>query len=98
LTSFLIERKQVTGARRFLIPAINVKPVVGGGEIAVRYITRANERYQLRAKLYHAAVDLPGEKNAAHVGAPVGAATKMTLVLRCGNAVLLSSFSCAPIT
>jgi small-conductance mechanosensitive channel len=43
-------------------PAINVKPVVGGVEIAVRYITRANERYQLRAKLYQAAVDLLGEK------------------------------------
>jgi len=41
-------------------PGINVKPVVGGVEIAVRYITRANERYQLRAKLYHAAVDLLG--------------------------------------
>ncbi len=39
-------------------PAINVKPVVGGVEIAVRYITRANERYQLRAKLNQAAVDL----------------------------------------
>jgi small-conductance mechanosensitive channel len=45
-------------------PAINVKPVVGGVEIAVRYITRANERYQLRAKLYQAAVDLLGGKNA----------------------------------
>ena len=43
-------------------PAINVKPVVGGIEIAVRYITRANERYQLRAKLYQAAVDLLGPK------------------------------------
>jgi len=43
-------------------PAINVKPVVGGIEIAVRYITRANERYQLRAKLYQAAVDLLGGK------------------------------------
>src|SRR5277367_4221049 len=32
-------------------PAINVKPVIGGIEIAARYITRANERYQLRAKL-----------------------------------------------
>jgi small-conductance mechanosensitive channel len=39
-------------------PAINLKPVAGGVEIAVRYITRANERYQLRAKLYQAAVDL----------------------------------------
>jgi small-conductance mechanosensitive channel len=45
-------------------PGINVKPVVGGVEIAVRYITRANERYQLRAKLYQAAVDLLGEKQA----------------------------------
>lgn len=51
-------------------PAINVKPVVGGIEIAVRYITRANERYQLRAKLYQAAVDLLGGK-----GAPLPQAT-----------------------
>lgn len=43
-------------------PAINVKPVIGGVEIAVRYITRANERYMLRAKLYQAAVDLLGQK------------------------------------
>jgi len=47
-------------------PAINVKPIVGGIEVAVRYITRANERYQLRAKLNQAAVDLLGGK-----GAPV---------------------------
>jgi small-conductance mechanosensitive channel len=44
-------------------PAINVKPIVGGIEIAVRYITRANERYQLRGKLNQAAVDLLGGKN-----------------------------------
>jgi small-conductance mechanosensitive channel len=44
-------------------PAINVKPIVGGIEVAVRYITRANERYQLRAKLNHAAVDLLGGKS-----------------------------------
>jgi small-conductance mechanosensitive channel len=43
-------------------PAINVKPIVGGIEVAVRYITRANERYQLRAKLNTAAVDLLGGK------------------------------------
>jgi small-conductance mechanosensitive channel len=43
-------------------PAINVKPVVGGVEISVRYITKANERYQLRAQLYQAAVDLLGGK------------------------------------
>jgi len=44
-------------------PAVNLKPVAGGVEIAVRYITRANERYQLRAKLYQAAVEMLGSKN-----------------------------------
>jgi small-conductance mechanosensitive channel len=46
-------------------PAINIKPVIGGIEVAVRYITRANERYQLRAKLYEAAVALLGQKTPA---------------------------------
>ena len=45
-------------------PAINIKPVVGGIEIAVRYVTRANERYQLRAKLYQSAVELMGKQSA----------------------------------
>jgi len=56
-------------------PAINVKPVIGGVEIAVRYITRANERYQLRAKLYQAAVDLLGGKNVHLTPAPAPAPT-----------------------
>ena len=43
-----------------MAPAINVKPVVGGTQISVRYITRASDRAQLRAKLNHAAVDLLG--------------------------------------
>ena len=51
-------------------PAINVKPVIGGVEIAVRYITRANERYQLRAKLYQAAVDLLDPKAVTPPAAP----------------------------
>jgi len=46
-------------------PAINIKPVIGGIEISVRYITRANERYQLRAKLYESAVGLLGQKSPA---------------------------------
>jgi hypothetical protein len=29
----------------------------------VRYITRANERYQLRAQLYQAAVEMLGHKS-----------------------------------
>ena len=44
-------------------PAINVKPISGGVEIAVRYITRANERYQLRSKLYQAAMNLISKKD-----------------------------------
>lgn len=43
-------------------PTINVKPVVGGTQISIRYITRASERSQLRAKLNHAAVDLLGQR------------------------------------
>jgi hypothetical protein len=42
-------------------PAINVKPVIGGTQISVRYITRANERSTMRAKLNHVAVDLLGQ-------------------------------------
>jgi small-conductance mechanosensitive channel len=42
-------------------PAINVKPVIGGTEISVRYITRASERSHLRSKLNQAAVDLLGQ-------------------------------------
>jgi small-conductance mechanosensitive channel len=45
-------------------PAVNVKPVSGGVEIAVRYITRANERYQMRSRLYQAAMNLISKKDA----------------------------------
>jgi small-conductance mechanosensitive channel len=53
-------------------PAINIKPVIGGIEISVRYITRANERYQLRAKLYESAVSLLGQKFPALQEKPSG--------------------------
>jgi small-conductance mechanosensitive channel len=43
-------------------PAISVKPVVGGIEVAVRYVTRANDRYAMRTKLNQAAVELLGGK------------------------------------
>lgn len=46
-------------------PAINIKPIIGGIEISVRYITRANERYQIRSKLYESAVGLLGKKSPA---------------------------------
>jgi small-conductance mechanosensitive channel len=43
-------------------PAISVKPVVGGIELGVRYITRANERYLIRTKLYQGAIEVLGTK------------------------------------
>ncbi len=46
-------------------PGVSVKPVVGGVEIAVRYLTRAHERFVLRSKLYQSAVNLLGQKQAA---------------------------------
>jgi small-conductance mechanosensitive channel len=42
-------------------PAISVKPAVGGIEVAVRYVTRANDRYTLRNTLNQAAVELLGK-------------------------------------
>ncbi len=39
-------------------PGIAVRPISGGVEIAVRYVTKASERYALRAKLYQSAVQL----------------------------------------
>jgi small-conductance mechanosensitive channel len=44
-------------------PAINIKPIVGGVEITVRYITHATERHQLRSTLYHTAIELLGKEN-----------------------------------
>jgi len=43
-------------------PSINLKPVLGGIELSVRYITQANQRSQLRNKLNQAAVELLGRK------------------------------------
>jgi small-conductance mechanosensitive channel len=44
-------------------PAISVRPANLGFEIAVRYVTRANERHQQRSKLYYAIVELLRRKN-----------------------------------
>lgn len=43
-------------------PAVNIKPIIGGIEITVRYITRAPERLELRSKIYHTAIELLGDK------------------------------------
>jgi small-conductance mechanosensitive channel len=42
-------------------PAITIKPVMGGVEVTLRYITHAAERYEVRSKLYQTAVGLLGD-------------------------------------
>ena len=51
-------------------PAINVRPANSGFEIAVRYVTRANERHQQRSKLYQAIVELLRRRNIPQPAAP----------------------------
>jgi small-conductance mechanosensitive channel len=41
-------------------PAIDVRPSPGGMQVQVRYITRAQERHQVRTRLYQAVVELLG--------------------------------------
>jgi len=43
-------------------PAISVRPIAGGIEVDVRYVTRANERYAMRSRLNQTAVELLGGK------------------------------------
>lgn len=56
------EWRRAAGSREVgsfqMSPAISVKPAGGGVELSVRYITRANERYAMRTKLYQAIVEL----------------------------------------
>jgi small-conductance mechanosensitive channel len=60
-------------------PAINVRPVIGGVELGVRYITRANERYQLRGKLYGVAMDLLAAKDVSRAASvDTGATVRIT--------------------
>jgi small-conductance mechanosensitive channel len=45
-------------------PAINLRPTGSSVEVHVRYITRANERFAMRTRLYQALVDLLHRKTA----------------------------------
>jgi hypothetical protein len=49
-------------------PTVNLRPIPGGAEIAVRYVTRASDRAALRARLYRAAVDLLGSNARVSAG------------------------------
>jgi small-conductance mechanosensitive channel len=47
------------GARSFSAkPAVNLRPSINGLEVAVRYITRAPQRYSVKSKLFQVIVDL----------------------------------------
>ncbi len=58
------------------VPGINVRPTGGGIEVNVRYITRAYERHETRARLYEAVVELMhGQRDAVKAvgtAAPAG--------------------------
>ncbi len=70
------EWKQTT--RRYRVnsasaePAINLRPTAEGLEIHVRYVTRANERYIMRTRLYQGIVDMLHRRGVEATNAPVG--------------------------
>lgn len=49
------------GATISAAPGISIRPAVGGVEVAVRYVTRASERFGVRARLYKSAVEILGQ-------------------------------------
>lgn len=69
------EWQRVAGSRALksfsATPAINVKPTTAGVEISVRYITRAQERYELRTRLYREVVELLRSRNIPEIAARV---------------------------
>jgi hypothetical protein len=48
-------------------PTVNLRPIPGGAELSVRYVTRLSERAAVRARMYRAAMELLG--SAARVSA-----------------------------
>ena len=42
-------------------PGLSIRPAVGGVEVAVRYVTKASERFNIRARLYKTAVGILGQ-------------------------------------
>ena len=43
-------------------PSLSVRPTALGVNVVLRYLTRASERHQLRARLYRAVVELLHKK------------------------------------
>jgi small-conductance mechanosensitive channel len=51
-------------------PSLSVRPTATGVNIVLRYLTRANERHEVRARLYRAAVDLLRKKQVPELAPP----------------------------
>jgi small-conductance mechanosensitive channel len=57
------EWNRVTASRTFhATPSLSVRPASSGISVQLRYITRANERFEVRARLYRAIVELLQKK------------------------------------
>jgi small-conductance mechanosensitive channel len=63
------------GAQITATPGLSIRPAVGGVEVAVRYVTRASERFNVRAKLYKSAVEILGQSAHPHAAAAQGSST-----------------------
>ncbi len=64
----------IRGARSLSAgPAISIRPAKLGVEILVRYVTRANERYQQRSNLYYEIVELLRRRNIPQPAPPPAA-------------------------
>ena len=58
------------GARSFAAqPAVNLRPTAAGLEVVVRYITHAQQRYEMKSKLFRAIVDLQHKPASAEIPA-----------------------------
>jgi hypothetical protein len=58
-------------------PAVSIRPARNGVDVVVRYMTRANERHQVRARVYQAVFELLGHRtlppSPPAIGAPQAA-------------------------
>jgi small-conductance mechanosensitive channel len=51
-------------------PSLSVRPTATGMNVVVRYLTRANERHEVRARLYREVVDLLRKRQSPEVDSP----------------------------
>jgi small-conductance mechanosensitive channel len=51
-------------------PVLSVRPTGSGVTLLIRYITKANERHDVRSRIYRAMIDLQRLKNAPHADPP----------------------------